>query len=198
MSSSAMEIPHESGLPPRAKTIQEAYFEFLYDKVFDVWDNNSPDSFVVVAAFMHQIEFQALVPYDENRIADAAGLRNEFQRWAGSMGPEELNDLMLPNASIFEVLIALADKADHMVTLGGIRIWFRVFIENLGLDKYNDLYCQTRATFPIERALIRFNNRQYSPSGRGGIFPLRQPEEDQRQVELWYQMGAYMKDKAMY
>jgi hypothetical protein len=182
---------------PRPKTIHDAYFEWLYRKVFDVWDYNSDYSYTTVCWYMHEIVFTPLVEGDDNRVADAAGLRNEFQRFAGSLGPEELNDLMLPDASIFEVLIALADRAELMVPLTR-KIWFQKFIENLGLDKFSDKACQNKASWPIERNLNIFNNRQYSRNGRGGLFPRRQPEEDQTKVELWYQMGKYMTENAMY
>jgi hypothetical protein len=34
--------------------------------------------------------------------------------------------------------------------------------------------------------------RTYSPDGRGGFFPLNQPQEDQRKIEIWYQMNKYV------
>jgi hypothetical protein len=36
--------------------------------------------------------------------------------------------------------------------------------------------------------------RTYEPNGVGGFFPLENPNEDQREVELWYQMSAYVDD----
>jgi hypothetical protein len=179
------------------RVIQDAYFAWLYDLVFDVWDVNSDESFTAVSALMHQVIFTPLVPYDENRIADAARLRNNFHQHAGELGPAELHDLMMPDASVFEVLIALADSADFMVPLTR-KVWFRIFLENLKLDRYTDQYCRSRSTWTIERTINVFNNRAYQASGRGGIFPLRRAPQDQRKVELWYQMGAYMTDNAMY
>jgi hypothetical protein len=146
---------------------------------------------------MHQVEFSALVPYDENRIAVAAGLRNQFQKFTGPLGPEELSDLLTPNASVFEVLVGLAGSADDMIPLT-LRTWFQIFIENLGLDRYDDDYVMKRSTWPAERIINTFNNRSYRPNGRGGIFPLKHPQHDQREVELWYQMGAYMTENGMY
>ena len=34
--------------------------------------------------------------------------------------------------------------------------------------------------------------RTYDSNGYGGLFPLRNPREDQRKVELWYQLNAYL------
>lgn len=191
-----MGIPLENE-PSRPQNIGEAYFRWLYDQVFEIWDVTSPESLTTVCWLMHQVVFNASVPYDDNRIADAAGLRNNFRDFAGSLGPQELTDLMTPDATVFEILIALADRADFQVPLTK-KVWFNIFLENLGLDKYTDQACQARSTWPVERIINVFNNRAYRPNGKGGIFPLRRPRNDQREVELWYQMGAYMTENAMY
>jgi hypothetical protein len=36
--------------------------------------------------------------------------------------------------------------------------------------------------------------RTYLPNGQGGFFPLIDFEEDQTQVELWYQMSAFIRE----
>jgi hypothetical protein len=39
----------------------------------------------------------------------------------------------------------------------------------------------------------RFLSRKYDYNGVGGIFPLRKgASEDQRNVEIWYQMQSYL------
>ncbi len=44
----------------------------------------------------------------------------------------------------------------------------------------------------IDDILERLIWRQYQEDGQGGFFPLAWPEQDQREVELWYQMNAYL------
>jgi len=34
--------------------------------------------------------------------------------------------------------------------------------------------------------------RDYHADGRGGFFPLTNPDTDQTKVEIWYQMNAYV------
>ena len=118
--SGARRVPRQRQQPTEI-TIQEAYFNWLYRQVHDRLN------MTVVCRLMHQVEFTPLVPYDENRVAVAAGLRNQFQKWAGSLGPGEIADLMAPNASVFEVLIGLAGQADDMIPLT-IQSWFSMFI----------------------------------------------------------------------
>lgn len=146
---------------------------------------------------MHQVEFAVLVQHDENRVIVATGLRNEFQRYAGSLGPVEAADLMSPNASVFEVLVGLACEGNDMIPLR-VQVWFHIFLENLGLTRYTDEHIEGRAAFQVEKIIHRFNNRQYRPNGRGGIFPLSHPPCDQREIELWYQMGIYITQEGMY
>lgn len=149
---------------------------------------------------MHQVEFTPLVPFDENRAAVALTFRDQFRAAAGSLGPGEIEELTAPPCSVFEVLCGLAWQAnDQMIPLS-MSVWFQIFIENLGLDKYPDevINAAGRAAFNVEKIVNKFNNREYSPDGRGGIFPLRRPQHDQREVELWFQMGAYITQEGMY
>jgi hypothetical protein len=36
--------------------------------------------------------------------------------------------------------------------------------------------------------------RTYDPDGSGGFFPLLHSKKDQRQIEIWYQMHAYVRE----
>lgn len=176
-------------------SVSQAYFYWLYEPFYDPTDPTS--WFMTVCTIMHNTRFTPLIPHDENRIADATELRNDFKREHRPLEPLEVADLLAPDASVFEVLIALAKRADFMVPLTP-KVWFRIFLENLKLDTWTDDYCAGHSTWPVQRAVNAFNSRTYSKTGRGGIFPLRRPRDNQREVELWYQMGAYMTENSMY
>lgn len=178
-------------------TLPDAYFAWLYDQLFKVRDSLSWQSYTKVCRRMHEITFKDLIDYDENRIADAVGFRNGFLAVSPGMGPLEISDLMEPDATIFEVLYGLARRADDMIPMT-VPVWFKGFIENLGLGRFNDQYCLTHPTRSITKYLNRFNDRTYKPNGEGGLFPLKHPKDDQREVELWYQMGAWMTEKHLY
>ena len=180
----------------RETDIGEAYFAWLYDKVFAVNDKRSTSSYTMVCRNMHTVVFQDLVRYDENRIAEAAELRNDFQK-KSRLRAMEVADIMVSDASVLEVLIGLAKRADFMVPLG-LNVWFQIFMENLKLVVFNDSYCMHHAMLGAQGTISRFNERRYEANGHGGIFPLTSPRQDQREVELWYQMGAYMTEKGMY
>lgn len=153
---------------------------------------------MTVCRLMHQVVFTPLVPFDDNRVAVAAGLRDEFRDFAGSLGPAEMAELTEPPCSVFEVLVGLAMQADAQQIPLTVPVWFNIFIENLGLDRYTDEHISGGGAFQVEKIINKFNNREYRPDGRGGIFPLKHPQNDQRTVQLWYQMGAYIIQEGMF
>jgi hypothetical protein len=179
-----------------ATALPDAYFNWLYDQLFKHRDVISRLSYTTMCHCMHQIEFRCIVPFDDNRIAYASTFRNQYLEDSGLSGLE-LTNLMLPNATMLEVLYGLARQADDMIPIM-VPTWFEIFFTNLGLVKYNDEYCLKHNTYPMVRRLVRFNNRDYRSDGLGGIFPLRKSDGDQREVELWRQMGAWMTENGMY
>lgn len=71
-------------------------------------------------------------------------------------------------------------------------VWFWHLIEVLDLEQFNDRNYDARAEEHISEAFNRVIWRTYAPDGSGGLFPLRRPDRDQRNVELWYQLNAYL------
>jgi hypothetical protein len=63
-------------------------------------------------------------------------------------------------------------------------------VENLNLKQFTD-----REPLPVsvvDETLQRVIFRTYTSSGFGGLFPLKHAPDDQRRVELWYQMCSYL------
>lgn len=148
------------------------------------------------------------VPMDENRESDGRNLRRIF---CEDVGCRHEIDLEHP-ASFLEVLVALAMQMDDLVIVRdeeytGAWTWFWELLHNCGLEKFTDEYCQRigyrKAEAEIEVICDRVMDRKYNCTGRGGLFPMprhsgrigrhdRYLEEDQRSVELWYQMNEYV------
>lgn len=128
--------------------------------------------------------FYAYIPNDDNRVADGLKLRNDF---GIDLGEEP--------CSVLEMLIGLAERMDYELfdTVAGKRVdrWFWMLIENLDFD-----YVEfgKEASERNNDILRRFINRRYGRNGEGGAFPLRKSRTDQRKVELWYQMQAYIQE----
>lgn len=122
--------------------------------------------------------FYSILPNDDNRAADGIALRSEF----GIQLDRE--------CSILEMLIALARRMDYyledLIGPPNVKNYFWRFIENLNLDLENEDYNYLIIT--------RFLERRYERNGNGGIFPLKRYRKDQRDVEIWYQMMAYINE----
>jgi hypothetical protein len=169
----------------------EEYFRALCDRVRPERILGDGHSFLLVCERMNLVPFDWSVPNDDNRADDGKELRRQFLRAAGSRARyADLEALMRPEASVLEVLVALSARADYMAEIG-VSNWFSIMLKNLGLDEYAESNRPTD-TFKIRQIIRRFNDRQYSPKGKGGLFPLKNPLRDQRRVELWYQLSAYI------
>jgi len=62
-------------------------------------------------------------------------------------------------------------------------------INNLGLQDCHDAGFIAEYVEDVTHAVIW---RTYNENGNGGLFPLRDSDQDQRQVEIWYQLSAYL------
>ncbi len=169
--------------------LEDHYFEWLYTHFGVVSNRNPKHSYWELFRYLHQQEFVWLVPNDDNRVEDGKALRLQFIQ---AEETDEVDVYWLElGCSVLEMLVALAGRASYETSKEpGEWIW--IFLQNLGLDKFSDLNWDQRAIRWTEKKLEQLIYRRYSPSGRGGLFPLRNAAEDQRNVELWYQLSAYL------
>lgn len=131
----------------------------------------------------------AIVSHDENRCADAKDLRYEFLAEAEDEQGDP--DWTRSSCTMLELLIVLSralafEMDDH------VDVWFWHLIDELDLEQFNDREYDEEAQEVISNTMDRIIWRNYEPNGHGGLFPLRSPQEDQRKVELWYQLNAYL------
>lgn len=141
--------------------------------------------FVGLFERMHSLEFIWTVPHDNNRLQDGLDLRYEFLD--GSR-----KQMVLTGVTILEVLIGLSRRV-AFIAGGDEYIWPWRLIKNLKLNKMSDPLSTENAN-RIDNILETLVWRTYSSDGRGGFFPLRNAEEDQTQIEIWYQMNNYVNE----
>ena len=145
---------------------------------------------------LHSIPYIWSVPNDDNRAGDGVALR---ERYCELHDIEVTPDIFDEPASVFEILIALAQRMEaqlYQPSLGNrSSIWFWEFIESLALNLYSDNRWNRQSEKEIVEIVEIFLNRKYDRFGIGGIFPLqKRTKQDQRKVELWYQMMAYFEE----
>lgn len=157
------------------------YFEWLVGHV-----EIDSDQYWGLFERLHWKEFQWFIPNDDNRIGDAVELRREF--WGeGVFIPEN-------PVSVLEVIVGLSRRCAWQDD-GTAEEWAWQLIKNLKLHRMANPITVSRER-QIDEILDALIWRTYGNNGSGGFFPLRNPDQDQTKVEIWYQMSAYIIERS--
>lgn len=182
----------------KRETLYNEYFDWLYDLVKSDRRNISHRN---LCRLLYEKPFRWFVPNDDNRCGDGLELRDlyiqEFELDADHL---EVIALLGRGCSVFEVFVAIArrmndlmfsleDHADHTPK------WFHELLDNLRIEEFID---GERGLDPMDEVRIDeileiFMDRTYDFFGNGSLFPMKKrPLHDHRDVEIWYQMMAYL------
>jgi len=165
--------------------LEEEYFQWLYSRI-----EQEREDYWSLARQLHKKEFVWFIPNDDNRIEDGRELRYEFSYTTQQPLTPAWHSFPV---SMLEMLIALSVRLAFQLD-GEDRDWFWELMRNLELDPFTDnlYWTDKRAARYVDDALEQVIWRTYEYSGAGGLFPLDSPSEDQRELELWYQLNAYV------
>lgn len=171
-------------------TLNDLYLEWLYGNYIGVVGNKNPNtSYWLLALQLYRTEFYWSIRSDENRSEDGKELRRLFIESAG-VEDIEINWLQEP-CSVLEMLIGLSCRAAFETgSEPGDWLW-RLF-RSIGLDRHNDRFYGISVRREVDAIIRRVLDRAYEKNGTGGLFPLRHAQRDQRNVELFYQLQAYL------
>lgn len=169
-------------------TLDERYFTWLYSLVDSINNRDPQKSHWLLCEQLYLKPFEWFVPNDHNRAADGLELREDFIDQFEMYPHNGWIDL---DCSMLEMLIALARRASYESDWTP-DVWFWKMLENIDLLQYNDEVFHDGIVNTVNTTLEIINRRIYKPDGQGGLFPLRDPGKDQRKVEIWYQMSAYL------
>jgi hypothetical protein len=169
-------------------TDDDRYFEWLYSHIGSVRNRNPARSYWDLARKLYTTPFIGWLPNDDNREEDGKCLRDEFTEQTGTVVDREWRNM---DCSFLEMLIGLAQRASFESGEEPVA-WFWKMMENLELRDYTDDIYEIAINEAVEEALNRVNDRTYARNGEGGLFPLNIAHKDQRKVELWYQLAAYL------
>ena len=165
------------------------YYDYLVDQIDG--EEKRGRKFSKILHKMLEVPFLDLVGNDSNRVEDGLIFRRNYELETGE------HSGYLHSVSVFEVLLGLADRMNFELDEADMHLdqtaeLFWELVDNLGLLGYDDeIYNENE----VEKRLEKFVTRDYEPDGRGGCFPIFNPKNDQRDVELWYQMQAYINEK---
>lgn len=167
------------------------YLEWLIDRYL-LWNEEPRQSHSHLASVMHEVPFVPKLRRDQNRASDGMYLRNHFTGDTGFIDgfPEE--------CSMLELFGGIADRIEFMYPDNTPDQWFTQLLLNAKLVEYNDFRMELlweKSVTKIKNRLAMINDRTYSSNGEGGLFPLPNEDgdfQDQREVEIWYQISAWL------
>ena len=138
---------------------------------------------------LYEFAYVPTIDRDRNRYYDGIELRDEYFK-------EFTDDPMIIDAqcSFLEFLIALARRMNYIyarIDEDRTADCFWMLVNNLRInfDDESDYFIGD-----ISAAVDAVNTRSYQQDGTGGLFPLKHPRENQRNVEVWYQMNQYLNE----
>lgn len=167
--------------------LAEDYLRWLASQIRD--DDDPAKTYWGLLGVMFNKEFVWLVPNDDNRVVDGLELRREFCH-AADISVDSLRDL--GPCSFLEVLIGISRRLEF-IGGGSAPGWAWQLLNNLELHRLTDPLDRRRAR-KAEEILDVVIWRRYLPNGQGGFFPLIDFDDDQTQVEIWYQMSAFVEE----
>lgn len=171
----------------KRNNINNRYFEWL-SKIVCGRRYAKQISYRKLFMYLYDTDFRYSILMDANRAEDGLDLREKFSR-------EEGVDLYLDKpCSVLEMMVALSLRCEQEYMddpIFGDRTgqWFWGMVVNLGLgsmidDRFDIDY--------VEETVNIFLDREYSPDGEGGLFRIKDCEDDLRDVEIWYQFCWYL------
>lgn len=168
--------------------LDELYLKWLYSQVANVKLKNPTSTYWNLLRQLYSKEFIWIIPNDDNRLEDGRDLRREFIEETRHWGTDPI--WLELGVSMLEVLVALSRTLHFEDDSRDVGEWFWMMLHNAKLDHLNDSaeYFEE----DVNEVLDGIIWRTYRKNGRGGLFPLKRPKRDQCDVELWYQMNAYI------
>ena len=168
------------------RALNHAYLSWLCGLV----DDRCGQKYGHLLNTLHRKDFFWSVPNDDNRAFEGKELRCRFCEECNVFYDYEQFNMA---ASMLELIIGLAYRCESIMIdqrdNWDMLYWFWKILENAGLDRFTDEQFDEEKVHQILEDIV---SRQYNRYGDGGLFPLKRARKDQRKVELWYQMCAYL------
>lgn len=129
---------------------------------------------------LYSIDFTWSIPLDENREIGGLALREDFGSNDGTP------------CSVLEMMVALSLRIEReYLTEGEAVEFFWGMIKSLGLYLNDDYNYDGDLTDAVIENLL---NHTYRKDGKGGLFKMKNPPEDMRDVQIWQQAMWYISE----
>lgn len=165
--------------------MRQKYYQWLISLIGDQYHERYYSQLI---GDLNATEFIFQTNLDENRAVDGIDLRVRYTDKEEIMLGDNLYPLDGP-CTVFEMMVALACRVEQEVLDdGGASDCFWGMIKSLGLYKNDNYNYDHNLTVAV---MEQFLNRTYRADGKGGLFTLKKPREDLRNVQIWDQAMWY-------
>lgn len=182
--------------------LEDFYFEWL---LRNIEPSGLKEEYVYVCSLLHNCLFLRRVGRDENRAADGVYLRKQFFEYEAdptAFDADVVEEFGMAECTWLEMLVALSARLEYMYG-GSVLGRFLELTSNMGLDPlYKPMRYRSRRMEEFDQGFVnvatsRIDNNLFDRWGRGGLFPLTRGshQTDQREVEIWVQHNAYIREK---
>ena len=173
-------------------SIKDKYFNWICELI----DHNECDdklSYIKLLHYLDSVNFYYFIDMDANRANDGISLRYRFGYEMGYSKDLIESKLDIRPCSVLEMMVALSVKCENIMEQPDENdrtgLWFWNMIDNLGLGDMTD--------YAFDEDYVRemidiFLEREYSYNGEGGLFTVKNPKTNMRDVEIWSQMMWYL------
>lgn len=147
-------------------------------------------SFQKLFDYLYSREFYSVIKKDDNRAADGIDFRTRFIDGHPYYTYRDCYLYLTKPCNILELMCALAFRCDEDIMYDpdqGNRsgYWFYEMLKSMHLDGMSD-DCYDADI--VERIVNNFLERKYKRNGEGGLFTIRNTNQDVRKVEIWFQL----------
>lgn len=148
---------------------------------------------------LHNTHFYYTHPMDSNRSVDGMCLRDVF------LDEVDLHKNLISfptssmgDCSVLEMLVALAIRCDNEY-IGDPKNprpdqFFWQMCENLGLDRFKNAGFSKKKEAELDDILQNWMYRKHGSDGVGGLFPVKNPKNNHREIEIWKQMMEFLSE----
>ncbi len=170
--------------------VKNRYFEWLYNYACK-GRLNGHISFRKLFVNLYDTQFDFYIRNDVNRAMDGVNLRYRF---GTVINDNRAFDILDDPCSVLEMILALAIRIEEQIMDDpkyGDRTqqWFWGMLSTIGISAMSDDIYDEKY---VNKCIYRFLERQYEPNGKGGLFYIRDCDQDLRDVEIWTQMCWYL------
>lgn len=174
------------------------YFDWLTNIVMPGGQTRDHKSYHRLIAMLFDSKFYPLMNTDDARVDDVYAMRSQYTDIV-HMDPASADGFVrqgFPSCSMLELMVALARRMENHIMADseyGDRTsqWFWEMVSSLGLSSMDDSNFDDRLSGVV---ISQFVNREFAKNGCGSLFTIHNPDIDMRDLDLWYQMHAYINE----